>query len=119
MEDFLELSRDNTNKDLETCGVLGAFLVRFMLWPNAHTPRIDIIHDHSVSILKWCVSLLSFLHQISSFMAVSKLNIDNCPMLWTHPTMEACASILTRIENSIGDWDLVFSEPTDIFTSPG
>ncbi|CAK9180040.1 unnamed protein product [Ilex paraguariensis] len=26
MEDFLELSRDNTNKDLETCGVLGAFL---------------------------------------------------------------------------------------------
>ncbi|PIA61989.1 hypothetical protein AQUCO_00200168v1 [Aquilegia coerulea] len=26
MEDFLELARDNTNKDLETCGVLGAFL---------------------------------------------------------------------------------------------
>ncbi|KAF9625462.1 hypothetical protein IFM89_023057 [Coptis chinensis] len=27
MDDFLELARDNTNKDLETCGVLGAFLV--------------------------------------------------------------------------------------------
>ncbi|KAF8378286.1 hypothetical protein HHK36_029625 [Tetracentron sinense] len=26
MEDFLELARDNTNKDLETCGILGAFL---------------------------------------------------------------------------------------------
>ncbi|XP_058087088.1 AMSH-like ubiquitin thioesterase 1 isoform X2 [Magnolia sinica] len=26
MEDFLELARTNTNKDLETCGVLGAFL---------------------------------------------------------------------------------------------
>ncbi|KAF5179313.1 Amsh-like ubiquitin thioesterase [Thalictrum thalictroides] len=26
MADFLELARDNTNKDLETCGVLGAFL---------------------------------------------------------------------------------------------
>jgi STAM-binding protein len=30
MEDFLELARENTEKDLETCGVLGAFLVRFM-----------------------------------------------------------------------------------------
>lgn len=28
MEDFLELARVNTDKDLETCGVLGAFLVR-------------------------------------------------------------------------------------------
>lgn len=27
MEDFLELARDNTEKDLETCGALGAFLV--------------------------------------------------------------------------------------------
>ncbi|KAJ0038784.1 hypothetical protein Pint_22972 [Pistacia integerrima] len=26
-EDFLELAKDNTDKDLETCGVLGAFLV--------------------------------------------------------------------------------------------
>ncbi|XP_002315693.3 AMSH-like ubiquitin thioesterase 2 isoform X1 [Populus trichocarpa] len=26
MEDFLELARENTEKDLETCGVLGAFL---------------------------------------------------------------------------------------------
>ncbi|OMO78234.1 JAB1/Mov34/MPN/PAD-1 [Corchorus capsularis] len=26
MEDFLELAKDNTKKDLETCGVLGAFL---------------------------------------------------------------------------------------------
>ncbi|KAJ4974614.1 hypothetical protein NE237_007788 [Protea cynaroides] len=26
MEDFLELARDNTDKDLETCGILGAFL---------------------------------------------------------------------------------------------
>lgn len=26
MEDFLALARDNTDKDLETCGVLGAFL---------------------------------------------------------------------------------------------
>ncbi|KAL6969454.1 AMSH-like ubiquitin thioesterase 2 [Sarracenia purpurea var. burkii] len=26
MDDFLALARDNTNKDLETCGVLGAFL---------------------------------------------------------------------------------------------
>ncbi|XP_022776102.1 AMSH-like ubiquitin thioesterase 2 isoform X6 [Durio zibethinus] len=26
MEDFLELAKDNTEKDLETCGVLGAFL---------------------------------------------------------------------------------------------
>ena len=31
MEDFLELARDNTKNDLETCGILGAFLVRFML----------------------------------------------------------------------------------------
>lgn len=30
MEDFLELAKENTKKDLETCGVLGAFLVRFM-----------------------------------------------------------------------------------------
>ncbi|WRX15842.1 JAB1/MPN/MOV34 metalloenzyme domain - like 4 [Theobroma cacao] len=28
MEDFLELAKDNTKKDLETCGVLGAFLER-------------------------------------------------------------------------------------------
>ncbi|XP_020539046.1 AMSH-like ubiquitin thioesterase 2 [Jatropha curcas] len=28
MEDFLELARENTEKDLETCGVLGAFLER-------------------------------------------------------------------------------------------
>ncbi|KAK1298622.1 AMSH-like ubiquitin thioesterase 2 [Acorus calamus] len=27
MEDFLELARENTNQDLETCGVLGALLV--------------------------------------------------------------------------------------------
>ncbi|MBA0711623.1 hypothetical protein Golax_010785 [Gossypium laxum] len=27
MEDFLELAKENTKKDLETCGVLGAFLV--------------------------------------------------------------------------------------------
>ncbi|KAE9454610.1 hypothetical protein C3L33_13487, partial [Rhododendron williamsianum] len=27
MDDFLALARDNTDKDLETCGVLGAFLV--------------------------------------------------------------------------------------------
>ncbi|KAB1200775.1 AMSH-like ubiquitin thioesterase 2 [Morella rubra] len=26
MEDFLELAKDNTDKDLETCGILGAFL---------------------------------------------------------------------------------------------
>ncbi|XP_059656108.1 AMSH-like ubiquitin thioesterase 2 isoform X1 [Cornus florida] len=26
LDDFLELARDNTNNDLETCGVLGAFL---------------------------------------------------------------------------------------------
>ncbi|KAL5552885.1 hypothetical protein UlMin_040286 [Ulmus minor] len=26
MEDFLELAKDNTEKDLETCGILGAFL---------------------------------------------------------------------------------------------
>lgn len=31
MEDFLELAKDNTDKDLETCGILGAFLVRFVL----------------------------------------------------------------------------------------
>lgn len=30
-EDFLELAKDNTDKDLETCGVLGAFLVGYML----------------------------------------------------------------------------------------
>ncbi|KAK8526463.1 hypothetical protein V6N13_017492 [Hibiscus sabdariffa] len=28
MEDFLELAKENTKKDLETCGVLGAFLER-------------------------------------------------------------------------------------------
>lgn len=33
MEDFLELSKDNTDKDLETCGILGASLVRI----NFHT----------------------------------------------------------------------------------
>lgn len=32
MEDFLELAKDNTDNDLETCGILGAFLVRFMLF---------------------------------------------------------------------------------------
>ncbi|THG00152.1 hypothetical protein TEA_019395 [Camellia sinensis var. sinensis] len=32
MEDFLALARDNTDKDLETCGVLGAFL---MMVPEA------------------------------------------------------------------------------------
>jgi hypothetical protein len=31
MEDFLELAKENTDKDLETCGILGAFLVRLML----------------------------------------------------------------------------------------
>lgn len=30
MEDFLQLAKENTEKDLETCGTLGAFLVRFM-----------------------------------------------------------------------------------------
>lgn len=28
MEDFIDLAKDNTEKDLETCGVLGAFLER-------------------------------------------------------------------------------------------
>ncbi|XP_062159160.1 AMSH-like ubiquitin thioesterase 2 isoform X2 [Alnus glutinosa] len=28
MEDFLELAKENTDKDLETCGILGAFLER-------------------------------------------------------------------------------------------
>lgn len=31
IENFLELAKNNTDKDLETCGVLGAFLVRFIL----------------------------------------------------------------------------------------
>ncbi|KAH7510734.1 hypothetical protein FEM48_ZijujUnG0096900 [Ziziphus jujuba var. spinosa] len=31
MEDFLELAKENTEKDLETCGIFGAFLVRFMI----------------------------------------------------------------------------------------
>lgn len=34
MEDFLELAKENTDKDLETCGVLGAFLVS----SNIHSP---------------------------------------------------------------------------------
>lgn len=29
MEEFTELARENTEKDLETCGTLAAFLVRF------------------------------------------------------------------------------------------
>ena len=29
MDDFLALSKSNTEKDLETCGILGAHLVRF------------------------------------------------------------------------------------------
>lgn len=31
LEDFLELARENTSKDLETCGVLGAFLCLSLL----------------------------------------------------------------------------------------
>ncbi|XP_052295251.1 AMSH-like ubiquitin thioesterase 2 isoform X6 [Citrus sinensis] len=31
MEDFLELAKENTDKDLETCGVLGAFLVLYLV----------------------------------------------------------------------------------------
>lgn len=31
-EEFLDLAKENTNKDLETCGILGAFLVS--LKPN-------------------------------------------------------------------------------------
>lgn len=31
IEDFLEIAKGNTDKDLETCGVLGAFLVRLIL----------------------------------------------------------------------------------------
>lgn len=34
MEDFLELAKENTDKDLETCGVLSAFLVS----SNIHSP---------------------------------------------------------------------------------
>lgn len=37
MEDFLELAKDNTEKDLETCGTLGAFLVRFMFSLDSKT----------------------------------------------------------------------------------
>uniref|UniRef100_A0A3N7FKR3 MPN domain-containing protein n=1 Tax=Populus trichocarpa TaxID=3694 RepID=A0A3N7FKR3_POPTR len=42
MEDFLELARENTEKDLETCGVLGAFLTHpsqscFMSSIDLHT----------------------------------------------------------------------------------
>ncbi|XP_057949927.1 AMSH-like ubiquitin thioesterase 2 isoform X5 [Malania oleifera] len=42
MEDFLELARDNTKKDLETCGILGAFLTHpsqscFMSSVDLHT----------------------------------------------------------------------------------
>lgn len=29
MDEFLALSKSNTEKDLETCGILGAYLVRF------------------------------------------------------------------------------------------
>lgn len=32
MEDFLELAKENTEKDLETCGVLGASFVRFIFF---------------------------------------------------------------------------------------
>jgi hypothetical protein len=34
MEDFLDLAKENTEKDLETCGILGAFLVRIILMPS-------------------------------------------------------------------------------------
>ena len=31
MEDFLDLAKENTEKDLETCGILGAYLVRILI----------------------------------------------------------------------------------------
>lgn len=33
MEDFLELAKENTEKDLETCGILGASLLKIFLFP--------------------------------------------------------------------------------------
>ena len=33
MEDFLDLAKQNTEKDLETCGILGACLVRIIVKP--------------------------------------------------------------------------------------
>lgn len=31
MEEFMELAKDNTDKNFETCGILGAFLVSLIL----------------------------------------------------------------------------------------
>lgn len=36
MEDFLELAKVNTEKDLETCGILGAILVSSVLFLDLH-----------------------------------------------------------------------------------
>lgn len=49
MEDFLELAKDNTDKDLETCGVLGAFLVRdtlplMQIWTEVHYFISSVLH---------------------------------------------------------------------------
>ncbi|KAA3482983.1 AMSH-like ubiquitin thioesterase 2 isoform X2 [Gossypium australe] len=44
MEDFLELAKENTKKDLETCGVLGAFLVRLTTsFFNIHSGNVILV----------------------------------------------------------------------------
>ncbi|XP_057949924.1 AMSH-like ubiquitin thioesterase 2 isoform X2 [Malania oleifera] len=54
MEDFLELARDNTKKDLETCGILGAFLkegtfyVTTLIIPKQESTSNSAVHEEEI-----------------------------------------------------------------------
>ncbi|KAF4366119.1 hypothetical protein F8388_014837, partial [Cannabis sativa] len=45
MEDFLELAKENTKKDLETCGILGASLLKIFLFQLCR--KESILRNHS------------------------------------------------------------------------
>lgn len=55
MEDFLELAKYNTKKDLETCGVLGAFLVRMTCYFRIHVTLRFAVLVHNSSEIKYYV----------------------------------------------------------------
>ncbi|KAK9108071.1 hypothetical protein Syun_024082 [Stephania yunnanensis] len=49
MEDFLELAKVNTNKDLETCGILGAFLCQAL----NEEEIFEILNEQSLFPIGW------------------------------------------------------------------
>lgn len=72
MEDFLQLARNNTDKDLETCGVLGASLVRAfpfliccLVVVNLFTSSSSMFHCYALTLFTQCFCASAYSRAVS------------------------------------------------------